>query len=229
MTKLWVMRESLENFEHQERIININLTFGFVNSSDISRALRRFYGSLPGDAPFSQPLPADFPTPVLRMPDKSFLPDYKGIRHMVSARMREAMALPLEAAQFLPCQITDDSVDGTRERGYCLMHLRVAQPAMDLEQSDCNQEWGTSHKTGKAYLSVTNVKRLVLRSDIEPMHDLFGIAEHPTTVLATDALAERVQRAGCTGVVFLEPETAYAYESEKRRYRTLDGVVAGLE
>ena len=41
--------------------------------------------------------------------------------------------------------------------------------------------------------------------------------------IATDALAERVLRAGCTGVAFQDPRTARIYQGIKL-YRTADGV-----
>jgi hypothetical protein len=44
-----------------------------------------------------------------------------------------------------------------------------------------------------------------------------------THVLVTDAVAERVLRAGCTGMEFFDPANRY---SGKRvvRYRTADGI-----
>ena len=231
MTAFWVMKESLENFKHRERSVNQSLSFGTINGSELGKAERAFKAMLPGDGPFTQALPDDFPTPLVCFSDDSFLPDYLGAR-LVSRRLRDAMALPFETAQFLPCRIAEGSVEATWEMSYFYMYLRAVQPAMDLERSKSKKEACISNKTGAPYLSIDHITQLVLRADLEPQHGLFRMMEHPTTALATDALAERVQRAGCSGVVFLEPGTAYLpwdAPAEKRRYRTLDGVVAGLE
>jgi hypothetical protein len=44
-----------------------------------------------------------------------------------------------------------------------------------------------------------------------------------TNILVTDALAERVLRAGCTGMEFVDPENEQ-FGPRMLRYRTADGI-----
>jgi hypothetical protein len=72
--------------------------------------------------------------------------------------------------------------------------------------------------------SIWGVETFVVREDLTPRYDLFCAEEHITTWLATDALAERVLRAGCTGLAFYVPETAHRLPTTRRRIKTLEGV-----
>ena len=47
--------------------------------------------------------------------------------------------------------------------------------------------------------------------------------ESTTNILVTDALAERVLRAGCTGMEFVDPENEQ-FGPRMLRYRTADGI-----
>lgn len=65
--------------------------------------------------------------------------------------------------------------------------------------------------------------RLVLRDDLVMPCGLALAAEDPHIILATDAVALAVLQARCTGIEFVEVETAYGMYGPLRR-RGLDGV-----
>jgi hypothetical protein len=56
-----------------------------------------------------------------------------------------------------------------------------------------------------------------------PQTEIFRIAEITSSMLVTDALAERVLRAGCTGLEFAHPDNLWSGKRVER-YRTADGI-----
>ena len=108
MMRLWVWQEAktsrrlLDDAEEKGR-------FGLEIETSIAmgRRLRAFYASLPGDRPWPDPLPADFPVPRLRMPHSGLAPDFFkwGPWRFVSARLRATMALPDWAVDYRPAVI----------------------------------------------------------------------------------------------------------------------------
>ena len=77
--------------------------------------------------------------------------------------------------------------------------------------------------TGKWYLFVSVDESFVPRADLVPRTELFWADEETGTLLATDSLAERVMRAGCTGVRFSDPLSVGVLNGIIR-YRTATGV-----
>ena len=65
---------------------------------------------------------------------------------------------------------------------------------------------------------------LALRADLVARSDLFWVDEVPVCLLATDALAERVMQAGCTGVQFDDPATTGVMKGA-RRNRVATGII----
>ncbi len=54
---------------------------------------------------------------------------------------------------------------------------------------------------------IRDIDKIVLRQDFVPQTEIFCMAERVTNVLATDALAARVLKAECKGLVFEHLET----------------------
>ena len=57
--------------------------------------------------------------------------------------------------------------------------------------------------------TASSPEAIELRADISTPYGVFRSAEMGQAVLAVDAVAEAVMRAGCTGLEFQEPETSY--------------------
>lgn len=173
-----------------------------LNGAEIFEARLAFNASLPGDGPWPDPYPPDFPTPRVRFAEWR-LPDYNNLQNLpfVSDRLRNAMGLPDGAAQFLPVRNVSRPPRARAAR-YSFLHVRAFARAVDGHRSDCHVDHPRSAKTGAEVLSIGGLTAIRLLPGFEPPADLFREAAAPTILLATDALAQRVLDAGCTGVQF---------------------------
>ena len=148
--RLWVLKEPYE-FKDARKKYLIGEEFKLLTGGEMIRAIRSFNLSLPGNGPWSDALPLDFPRPVLRMPlDKSPLlaPDYFDLSWLfVSRRMREAMALPDWAVSYVPAEI-ETGRPLARFQDYALMYPRAFADVIDPEASQCLVETSASAKTG---------------------------------------------------------------------------------
>ena len=177
-----------------------------ISANQMDYAIPAFFARLPGDGPWPDALPADFPQPALRMPDDGFAPDFFewGKWLLVSRRLREAMALPEWAVSYLPARIVQGS-EAARQQEYAVMYVRAFADAIDFEASDCVVEKRLSAKTGNPYLSVSQIAVMRFKKWLQPPCDLFIDHTALIELLATDALAERVLKAGCGGIQFRHP------------------------
>ena len=222
MQRLWkvgpdyVCRTSMRQY-----IVSDELALLSANQMD--EALPAFFASLPGDEPWPDALPADFPAPVLHMPDDGFAPDFFewGSWQFVSRRLREAMALPEWAVSYLPARIERGS-DAARQQDYAVMYVRAFTDAIDIEASDCRWEHAISAKTGQPYISVSSLSVIRFKPWVKPPCDLFIDSTACIQLFATDALAERVLQAGCTGIEFEHPLWMFAPDGNYV-LRTADG------
>ena len=153
-------------------------------------------------------LPDDLPPMLLNYPMQgSILPDllHPWRLHLCSARLRDAMALPPGVVQYLPVDIRalDPRVHAM---DYKALHILAYQPVIDLKRSDVTIELKPDRHTGGIYPWFSFDKRWAIRAGFQPQTDLFCSAEDVHEVFVTDALAERVMRAGCLGCVFKHPE-----------------------
>ena len=198
-----------------------------LSSSPMYKALRAFFAGLPGDSPWPDPLPADFPRPVLALPeseDPLLSPDYIkwGSWKFVSRRLREAMALPEWAVSYVPAEIQKGG-RRARQQDYALMYVRAFADAIDLDTSLCVAEPAISAKTGEPYISVESVTVIRFKAGLAPPCDLFEDSKDTVSLFATDALAERALAAGCNGVQFAHP--LWAHEADGNYViRTADGM-----
>ena len=205
MTRLWVWQEASDTYAARTRAQHEG-QFRLLSGHQLEDALVAFYASLPGDRPWPDQLPADFPVPRLRLPDTGFAPDYveRGSWRFASARLRAAMALPDRAVDYRPAVIEEGSRQA-HDQDYALMYVRAFAAAIDLETSDLGWRRIISHKTGNPVISVSGISQIRVRPDLDVPADLFKDANATIVLLATDALAERVMAAGCTGVWFVHP------------------------
>lgn len=115
----------------------------------------------------------------------------------VSEDLRGAMALDARDVQYLP---VDASLSAPlpRSKNYMIMHTPVVENVSDPDQSIYH---GTAGSPEKPIL----VKRIAIRRDANPKHDIFRDSFFPGFVFCTDALAVRVLQRQCTGLRFVDP------------------------
>ena len=199
-----------ETYEFRNAYKEHSKEFDLLSGEEMIDAIRSFNLSLPGNAPWSDALPLDFPRPILRMPlEESPLlaPDYFGLgnRLFVSRRMREAMALPDWTVSYVPAEIETGS-RLARSQGYAFMYPRAFAPVIDPEASECRVNTFTSAKTGDTITDISGVGVMRFKADMKVPADLFfdPMGGH-VYILAADALAQRALDAGCTGIQFEHP------------------------
>ena len=222
MQRLWSVGP---DYESRNCLRHYTLTeeLALISANQMDYAIPAFFARLPGDGPWPDALPADFPQPVLRMPDDGFAPDFFawGSWQFVSRRLREVMALPEWAVSYLPARIEQGS-DAARQQDYAVMYVRAFTDAIDIDASDCQWERAISAKTGLPYISVSPISVMRFKPWVKPPCDLFIDSTASIELLATDALAERVLQAGCTGIEFVHPLWMFAPDGNYV-LRTADG------
>ena len=166
----------------------------------------------------------DYPLLEMEMPTGEWpAPDFFNINLLifVSARMREALQLADDFVQYLQLKLVAAG-PSAQAQDYRLLRVFPHQPAIDLGRS--RYDVGTwIDDEGIRQEMVLAAESFALRQDLVPRADLFWADEMPARLLATDALAERVMKAGCTGVQFDDPATTGVLNG-MIRIRTADGV-----
>jgi hypothetical protein len=103
------------------------------------------------------------------------------------------------------------------------MRVIAKQQAMDFQRSDYRKEEYINRITGEVEIWPAFIRRFVLLEGLKPATEIFRIHESPTNILVTDALTERILRAGCTGMEFVDPENMQV-GPRMLRYRTANGI-----
>ena len=216
---LWAVKHTHKSCLQLDRLEQREGDMGVWNQIELGDALRQFQLETTAEDYHFARLPDDFLPAVLKLPLGGFAPDFirLGPYDFASRRLREAMALPPETVQYMPVTL----LSGTPEayaRDYRVMRVLVQQSVMDLEESEV-----TTSKSGWVW---REIERFAVRADYTPRFDLFALEEDPAMILATDSLAEKVLKAGCTGILFIEPEGYKPGYPVKRSYdyRTAEGV-----
>lgn len=195
-----------------------------LNGLEWEMAVTATTGSRRSLGPGTSSLPACFLRLALELPDGVWdAPDYFefGIFSFISAKFRDAVGVLPTELQYLPLDLRTGR-ERARKQDYNLLRVTAHQPAMDCERSV--YELGSVTAPGRPTTSfVRSIDSYVLRDDIVPASEIFWDDIVPTSLLAVDALAERVMKAGCTGIRFRDPAT-YKLLSGLLRYRTATGV-----
>ena len=224
---LWVLQQSVEGYTHisnyfgydqSNRIVNERL----IKDEEIELRYRRGSMAIAGDPV----LPNGFPRPILSLPPLDFDLDFFTQSGMifVSRRFRDALAQPPGVVQYWPVDLVRAS-DEAHGQDYMLLRILASEPAMDLGRSVYNESQSTNRRTGEVLTWRDAVNRIVPIEGIVSRTEIFRVEEDKFTILVTDALAERVLRAGCDGVSFDEPETIGMHGREAQRRRTADGII----
>jgi hypothetical protein len=222
--RYWIFRETWRVVADLGNLIGTADDVVLVNDMALFTAWDRLGWNNPTGYYGNPLIPADFIRPILRMPSSNFVPDYfiLGRTMLASRKLREALAQPDHAIQYHPIELLEASVEA-RDQDYRWMNILACVPAIDMQESQYTIEEGTRYDTGEVFRFISSYDRMVIRDDISSTAALFRIAEGYGTVLASDALAERVMRARCIGVAFEHPET-YRSLGPIHRYRTATGV-----
>ena len=228
----WFMQQSSDISAAMSRALRGDTTIGVPNAEDIGFARYRADISklvLPPDARKlcynRAPLLPGSPHLFISLPRRNFAPDFLifGPYSFASRRLRDALALPERIVQYWPVELLAGTVEAEAQ-DYRWMRVLPVRLAMDWARSVCKFSIMKGRNTGHRLLIATRVKRFAVKPGLRPAAELFWAAENcGPGPLATDALAERVLRAGCTGVAFQDPRTARIYQGIKL-YRTADGV-----
>jgi hypothetical protein len=183
-----------------------------VNDDELSHAERelmfeRHAGRPPPFFGTLGPLPDGFPRARLYLPEPITL-DLISVqgRHFYSERLRAAMAVPDEAAQFIPVEL-EDSHDTAHAKGYAWLAWRyLERDVVDRERSTCRWKEGSiDPSTGEpSAVFERGSGRVVTRADFVPRFDLFTPVEQRSVTCVTPALEERVRKAGLVGARFDE-------------------------
>jgi hypothetical protein len=200
-----------------------NHKLGMHNQKERSSALWALKAGMGHPYPPDIVLPDDFPPVRLALPEKGFSPDYFGYGgdKFCSRRLREAMDLPEGVVQFMPVDLVAGGAQ-VRAQEYQLMRVIAHQPAIDLERSVYDEIDGPDEYPGQPR-RITWVGRYVFLDGLRPATEIFRTDETYAVIFVTDALAERVLRAGCTGMEFCDP-TLPQHGDRLLRYRTATGV-----
>jgi len=219
-----MLLEDADEVDHLLRAISVDMSNRIVNWEAFSHALFDLLHTLPISVKGDRTLPEGFISPILSLPPLDFGPDLFSMRghYFVSRRFRDALAQPSDVVQYWPIELTRAS-DEARAQDYMLFRILAAQPSMDWERSKYHKHEGRNRRTGEAFISVWMTTRFVPVAGLVPQTEVFRSAEAEGTILVVDSVAERVMRAGCTGIEFRDPETCWI-DGVAERHRTADGV-----
>lgn len=220
---VWMLRQDVNvAYEFGELLLK-DRTVGVTNTAELIDAEHRLAVAR-GGSDDTLPLPYDFPAPRLGLPASGFAPDYFsfGSYYFCSHKFREVLCQPEAVVQYCPVELTSGGFDALAQ-DYRWFRILASQSAMDMQLSDCEVEQITSVISGKTITIARNIRRFVLPVNFIPATDIFRIAETLVFKMTADALAERLLRAGCTGMEFCHPEDNQ-FGMRVVHFRTADGV-----
>ena len=221
---LWVVRQDTDTAEQRARHI------GGPDASeliDIPSWSAHFYAPLveywrsEGGSETSYgtpgPLMAKLPGDPWEPPDFIKLGGFP----LVSRRFRDAVGDMPEAVEYVPITLLDSS-HAVQAQDYRFLNVTAVQLAFDLKRSYGGKR-NMVRIGGVTYGPKRLVKCYYLLPGFVPATEIFHERELPSILLATDALAERVMKAGCTGVEFMDPAT-YHVLNGVTRFRAANGI-----
>jgi hypothetical protein len=183
-------------------------TIGIRNEEEMDKSYREITENIDGSLYDYVRLPPEFPIPIMHFPSSGFAPDYFsfGSVDFCSARLRDALAQPADVIEYTPIDLRCDGAKAIAQE-YQRMRILAVQPAMDMQRSLYETAEWVHPETGETSILIRDVEKLVLQEGFWPRTEIFCIEERSLDVFAIDALAERVLKAGCTGLEFSHLET----------------------
>jgi len=222
---VWCVRPNDEAYLVSEAIADDGLfTHSFVNSIEFSREKAGKFERAGFIRPFPDGMRFD---PFENYPwlsiDARYHPDFfsDGVP-FVSPKLLPLLDQPAGSLQALHTW-TEWRLGEGPDWSYLWLSYIPLVPVLDLDRSEVEVQDDVESGQPVRRLAVHPFGRLVLRDGLAPPCGLFRAAEYPSMLLATDAVAEAVLRAGCFGIDFREVETVYTRYGALRR-RGLHGV-----
>lgn len=177
----------------------------FTNNEEMVRARS-------GSQTFS---PINFPTARLELTLEKFSLDcfFWQSYVLVSQNLRDAMAQEPWEVQYFP---VDSSLSAQlpRSKNYMIMRVPVVENVSDPDRSEYE------------YLDVVGLeglllpRRIAIRRDFEPKHEMFRDRFFSNHVFCTDEFAVRILQEQCSGMRFVDPE----HMDNTTRFRSLRGI-----
>jgi hypothetical protein len=206
--QIWRVKEDVYTSFALDTMCVKDERIGIDNEREMAKSYRKIIEHVDGSLHDYVHLPPEFPIPIMHFPSSGFAPDYFsfGSVDFCSARLREALAQPADVIEYTPIDLR---CDGTKAiaQGYQRMRILAVQPAMDMQRSLYESEEWVHSESGETSVWIREIEKLVLQEGFRPRTEIFCIEGRSLAVLATDALAERVLKAGCTGLEFSHLET----------------------
>lgn len=219
--RVWVVQVTDETFNAERILTNDGQTIGITNEDDVHLAHVRERQRQGDTPPYLDDVRLEgFSAPPCYVSPASFAPDYVArLRTLVSPKLFKLLDQPSGSLQAIP---TDTVWQGENPPDWSYLWLCYVPrvPAVDVELSDV--ELVPVEKGGERLQQIRFKDALRLWDDLDPPCGVFQAAEGGYILLATDAVAEAVVRAGCTGIEFVDAETAFDAEGPTTR-RGSDG------
>jgi hypothetical protein len=226
-TRFWRLDEDPEAQQELDDRVWRRTSWGIVNREAIDGAWRAHRSASTSDEPRCDPWLVDLPPPRVVLPRLAVAHDYFSLDgyHFVSHRLREAMAQPSDVVQFLPIELSGGA-KLSQAMDYRLMHVRAHHCGVDFERSPGEVYGPRDPVTGEQRKRLSSGGPFALRADFDPPEELFCLADYIGFHFVTAALADRILRAGCTGLLLADPAgSCSAFGPGPRRYRALDGII----
>jgi hypothetical protein len=211
MMPLWSFSLSFESAQHFMDLEDEEPPrFEFVNRGALWQHWDRFFGSeydAFGDGERDLLEFDTMPTPVFRIADPAFMPNYfqKGRIECISLRLRQALGLTEDVIRYRDVNL-DQSPPAVRAQEYQAFQAVHFADLIDWKRTPSRivgpRPDGSTRR--QRYLDPKPDEwRTYWRDDLTPPAPLFRVLGTPWT-LVTDALADRVMRAGITDLIFMD-------------------------
>ena len=198
-SRLWLLTMSAELGEEVLRL----------SAMEAARSHREHLGASSNDEAVRRPM-ASPPAIRLRITEPGFAPDYLDLGFsLVSRRAREAMELGPAEVQFLDVDATACTTEAVAKDYRALLPLRTGDP---LDPATSDGGWREVHRLDGQVDRLWRLRtptpdagplRIGWRDGFVAPGPLF-VAPGPGWLLATDALAARMQATGLVGPAFID-------------------------
>lgn len=184
---------------------------GLTNDAEIQAERYRQWDERGETPPYLEDLRYEyFNVPPRYVSPSTFVPDYvtRG-RTLVSPKLFGLLDQPRGSLQGWPT----DTVwlgDNPPDWEYLWLCYVPSVPAIDPERSDVTVDFW--EKDGVKVPRIGQRRALRLLHGLSSPFGVFRAAEGGSVLLASDAVAQAVVRAGCTGIEFLDPATAFVMD-----------------